>query len=736
MKNEKDKLSKIEVSGNFLTKETKGKDLVILSDEVSVCILNLSPSKTSFHYSLYLSNKDKNKNEKWEHLSFDIKPEMNLTHFINNDKDCFQWFTKENIYILQITFDELDERKLFNFWKILEQCLCSIDKNIPIDRARLTIKKTSIKYVKEYGEIDDIDKHTDNMIKKLEIEINKKAEEEKLIQAIKNMQITPPKIETVINLEVSKNLFRAEGELFNYDTDKDESIKLNEGKKLLLTIYHLDSQKYEYAVCSQTLDGLLISFDKINEDICGQILDNENLKFFCWISHKCYTNIIGDCLGFSFDKKEDAKELSKILDKCFYETKNKQPYENIDEDNRKILEKATDYNNIDCFSSDEDEDKNEKVENSETSDNSGKLKKNKKNREEILDLDENFKEIDSSKEILNKFCINSLSNDRTFCITDNNEIVVYKANEQNDTFEKLSSMPVVQEYENNNNICFSHGLLYKSENNILLLDENNPFILYQYDLPKEKIVNEWKTEKISISDVCSFKKTAQTTDEPLIYGVNSKSVFTLDERVNNKNNIVDIKTYNTKNYANKIMSNSNGQFVTGSIKGDVRLYDKMGIKAKNLFSFYGDPIRYIDISSDDQYILLTCDKYLILINSGCTEENKNSFLKTIKTIERKTPLRLQIKTTDIVKYGLNNANYTPAKFNMNKNGENNIITSLGEYIIIWNYNDIRKGKIASYKIKKVNDLVIDNDFKLGKGNKIVITMPTKIRIQNQKKIFG
>ena len=142
-------------------------------------------------------------------------------------------------------------------------------------------------------------------------------------------------------------------------------------------------------------------------------------------------------------------------------------------------------------------------------------------------------------------------------------------------------------------------------------------------------------------------------------------------KVNNKNNIVDIKIYNTKNYANKIMSNNNGQFVTGSMKGDLRLYDKMGIKAKNLFSFYGDPIRYIDISPDDQYILLTCDKYLILINSGCNEEEKNSFLKTIKTLERKTPLRLQIKTTDIAKYGLNSANYTAAKFNKNKNGENN-----------------------------------------------------------------
>ena len=728
MKNEKDKISKIELSGSFLTKEIKGKDLVTLSEDVTVCILNLSPSKTVFHYSLYISNKDKNKTEnkslQWEHLSFDIKLEMSICHFLNNDSDCFQWFTKENIYFLQIPFDEINERQIFNFWKILEKCLCSIDKNIPIDRARLTIKKTSIKYIKNLGDIDDIDKHADEMIQKLEKENKKKMEEEKLIQGIKNLQVTPPKIGDIINLEISKKIFSSEGELFNYDTGKDETIKLNKDKKTLLTIYHLVSQKFEYTICTETLDGLLISIDKISEEICGQILDNENSKYFCWISSKCYTKIIGDCLGFSFDKNEDSETLKKILDKCLYETKNKQPYENIDEDNRKILEKATDYNNIDCFSSDEDEKKEEE-----------KKENSKKNREEILDLDEKFKEIDTSKEILNKFCINSLSNDRTFCITDNNEIVVYKANEDNDTFEKISSMPVVQEYKGED-ICFSNGLLYKSENNMLLLDENNPFVLYQYDLPKEKIVNEWKTDKTSISDICSLKKRGQTTDEPLIYGVNSKSVFTLDERVNNKNNIVDIKTYTTKNYANKIMSNDNGQFVTGSIKGDLRIYDKMGIKAKNLFSFYGDPIRYIDISSDGQYILLTCDKYLILINSGCNEEDKNSFLKTIKTVERKTPLRLQIKTTDVAKYGLNNANYTAAKFNKNKSGENNIITSLGEYIIIWNYNDIRKGKISSYKIRKVNDLVIDNDFKFGKGNKIVIAMPTKIRIQNQKKIFG
>ena len=572
------------------------------------------------------------------------------------------------------------------------------------------------------------------MLKKLEEQNKKELLEKELEKEINNLQIAPPKLDNIINLEVSKKIFSSEGELFNYDTTKDESIQINKDEKILLSIYSLDSQKYDYIICTETINGLLISIDKINDEISGQILDNENKKFFCWITSKCYTNLIGDCLGFSFDKNEDSVNLRKILDKCFYETKNEQPYENIDEDNRKILEKATDYNNIDCFSSDEEE-KEEKKEEEKKEEKEKKVRKSKKNRDEILDIDENYKEIESSKEILNKFSLNSLSNDRTFCITDDNQIVAYKANEEKDTLEKLSSMPVIQEYEGNS-VSFSLGLLYKSENNMLLLDENNPYVLYQYDLPKEKIISEWKTDQTSISDICSLKKTGQTTDEPLIYGVNSKSVFTLDERVNNKNSVIDNKIYNIKNYANKIMSNNSGQFVTGSIKGDLRLYDKMGIKAKNLFSFYGDPIRYIDISSDNQYILLTCDKYLILINSGCNDDETNSFLKTIKTIERKTPLRLQIKTTDIAKFGLNNANYTHAKFNMNKNGENNIITSLGEYIIIWNYNDIRKGKIANYKIKKVNELVIDNDFKFGKGNKIIITMPTKVRIQNQKKIFG
>ena len=754
MKSEKvkDNLSRIEVIGRLLTKEINGKNVISLSEETAACALNLSSSKESFHYCLYITNKDKNENSNWEHLSFDIKQSMNLSHFNYNDVDCLQWFTKNNVYFLEILIDDFNERNKNNFWKVLEQCLCSTINNIPIERASIQVKKNSKKYIKYLGIINDLDSHVDQMIKQLEENNKKTLLEVTITKEIQNLQITPPKLNTILNLNVAKKIFSTQGELYNYDTNKEELVILNNGNKIILSVYHLDSQKFDYVLCTETSNNdLLISIDKISEQINGQIMDNENSKFFCWITGKCYTNIIGNCLGFLFDNKEEAENLRKLLEKCNYEEKNQQRYEDLDLDFRNILDRGADYYNNNCCSGDdEEEEKNDEIEKREKQEEKEEeeekvekkakkekatRKKTKKNRNEFMDIDETYKEVESSKEILNKLCLDSLSNDRTFCITNDNQIVVYKANEDEDSFEKISSMPVVQEY-NGKNVCFSQGLLYKSEQNMLLLDENNPYILYQYDLPKEKIVSEWKTDNTSISDICSIKKNGQTTDEPLIYGVNPKSVFTLDGRANNKNSIASIKPYATKNNANKIMSNNDGQFVTGSTKGELRLYDEVGKKAKNLFSFYGDPIRFIDISSDDQYILLTCDKYLLLVNVNDSEGDKNAFIKTIKTIERKTPLRLQIKTTDVARYGLAEANYTAAKFNVNKNGENNIITSLGEYIIIWNYNDIRKGKIANYKIKKVSDLVIDNYFKVGRGNKIIIAMPTKMRIQNQKKIFG
>ena len=723
MKAKQQNAQKIEVLGRLLSQEISKPNLVVLTEECLVSILDLSQPDTPFTYSLYIKNEDQNANSKWPSLSFHINPEMQLSIFTNKDIEVFQWCTKTNIYFLEILLDEMNEINKNNFWKALEHCLCSITKKISIQRAAIEVQRSTKNYVQRLGQINDLEQHVKYMVNQLNKQRQKEEEEKELIKQMGNLKIRMKKVDDIINREVVKNIFEALGELYNYDSTKDELVNVNNKQKVMLKIYKLDSQRFDYALSIETVDSNpnLISIDKISENINGQM----NSQCFCWMTSNIYIPTMNNCMGFLFDDVSESEKFSSIFEKCKYESK-------MGESPASAPPRY--YTNTECFSSDEDEEEKKEEEEKKKKKKNKKVKK-KKDRDEIMDLDDNYKEVESSSNnnnVFNKFCIDSLSNDRTFCVNNNNEIVVYKSNTHDDVLEKLSSLPVIQEYKGKN-VVLNKGLLYKSEQNMLLLDQNNPYVLYQYDLPKGKIVNEWKTDKTSISDICPLKRNGQTTDEKVIYGVNPKSVFTLDERVNNKNNIADIKTYQTKTHANKIISTGEGQFVTGGEKGDLRFYDRIGIKAKNLISLYGDPIRHIEISSDDQYLLLTCDKYLLLINVTDKNGEDNAFKHTIKLDDRRGPVTLHLNTKDIAKYDLQDKAFTPARFDLNESGVNNIITSMGEYIIIWNYNDIRKGKM-NYKIKKADDLVIDNYFRMGNGNKIIVGMPTKVRIQNLKKI--
>ena len=732
------KPTQIVVLCRLLSQDISNQTLKVLSEECEASVLDLSQPGAPFVYSLYIKNADINDKTPWSHLSFEIVPSMHLSIFSNRDVDVFQWFTKTNIYFLEILFDESNDRNKLNFWNILERCLCSVTKKISIERAGIEIQRSSVNYIQKLGKIIDLETHIKNMVNYFNQQRQKEEMEKEMIQKMGNLKIKYKKVDEVINKEVSKNIFEAKGELFNYDNTNDQLINLNNKEKVMLRAYRLDSQKFDYILCIETLGANpdLLCLDKISENIGGQMIKNNDSQFFVWVTKNCYIPIKGKCIGFLFDDSSESEKFKNIFEKCKYENKTGEAYESIEEKNRKYLLNARNYNNLDCFSDDEEE-KEEKEEEEEEKEEKPKKKFNKrkkKNRDELMDLDDNYKEVESTnkKDVYNKFCVDALSHDRTFCINDNNEIVVYRSNLNDDTLEKLSSLPVIQEYKGKE-VVLNKGLLYKSEQNMLLLDQNNPYVLYQYDLPKGKIVSEWNTDKTTISDICPLKRNGQTTDEKIIYGVNPKSVFTLDERMNNKNNVGDIKTYQTKNYANKIISTGEGQFVTGGEKGDLRFYDRIGIKAKNLFTLYGDPIRHIEISGDDKYLLLTCDKYLILINTNDKKGEENAFKRTVKLEERREPLTLRISAKDMAKYDLEDKAFTPARFNLNESGVNNIITSLGEYVIFWNYNDIRKGK-KNYKIKKADDLVIDNYFKIGKGNKIIIGMPTKVRMQSLKKI--
>jgi len=221
------------------------------------------------------------------------------------------------------------------------------------------------------------------------------------------------------------------------------------------------------------------------------------------------------------------------------------------------------------------------------------------------------------------------------------------------------------------------------------------------------------------------------TDDQCVIGVSNNALFTMDGRVNDKNKIVEIKNYKTNPKMGTIATNNFGGIAIGSTNGEIRLYKQVGQNAKTLLPGFGDPIVAIDVTSDGKWLLATCPTYLLLIPTAC-KGNNNGFNVSMPKNDRPKPKALKLKPIDIAKYKIKSVNFTPAKFNISKDeGETNIITSTGDYIINWNFSKVIKGITDDYKIKKANQNILDSQFKYNKGQ-IVVTMDNKLRIQNQK----
>jgi hypothetical protein len=270
---------------------------------------------------------------------------------------------------------------------------------------------------------------------------------------------------------------------------------------------------------------------------------------------------------------------------------------------------------------------------------------------------------------------------------------------------------------------------------MIFLDKKNPNSAFRYDLGKGKIVEEWTAEDMKgIEQITQERKFDQMTDNQVILGVNKNNLFAMDARVNKKNKVVSTKSYKTNPKMNCLATTDFGGVATGSLNGEIRLYDGIGKNAKTLLPCFGDTIKSIDVTADGKYLLGTCDKYLLLIPTTC-KGDKTGFQAQMGK-EKPNPKTLKIKPIDMNKYSLEKLTFKPAKFNVSKNdGETNIITSMGDYVIIWNFSKIKKGILDDYKIKKVNQTVVENQFKFNR-NQIVVTMENKLRIQNQKMLFS
>ncbi|KAI1120600.1 VID27 cytoplasmic protein [Nemania abortiva] len=286
-------------------------------------------------------------------------------------------------------------------------------------------------------------------------------------------------------------------------------------------------------------------------------------------------------------------------------------------------------------------------------------------------------------------------------------------------------------------------MLHNEDRNMILQKDNDPHKLYRMDLEYGKVVDEWNVhEDIPVLEFAPENKFAQMTHEPTFLGVSKNALFRVDPRLSGTK-LVDsqLKQYASKNDFSALSTTEKGYIAVASNKGDIRLFDRLGINAKTHIPALGEPIIGLDVSADGRWVLATCRTYLLLIDAmqkAGKNEGKLGFEKSFAADAKPQPRRLTLTPEHVAQFHYETGqgvSFTPARFNTSRTTEeSSIITATGPYIIDWNLKKVVRGAKAPYIIKRYTENVKADDFKFGSDQNVIVALPNEVNMIGKNKL--
>jgi len=160
-------------------------------------------------------------------------------------------------------------------------------------------------------------------------------------------------------------------------------------------------------------------------------------------------------------------------------------------------------------------------------------------------------------------------------------------------------------------------MLHDQDTKMILMNPSDPHSLYDMDIERGKVVEEWKVhEDVTVDHMAPDSKFAPTTREQTLVGASHNALFRIDPRISG-NKMVDsqYKQYVSKNKFSGVATTASGKLAVASEKGDIRLFDCIGKNAKTALPPLGDPIIGIDVTANGRWIVATTKGYLLLIDT-------------------------------------------------------------------------------------------------------------------------
>jgi len=283
-----------------------------------------------------------------------------------------------------------------------------------------------------------------------------------------------------------------------------------------------------------------------------------------------------------------------------------------------------------------------------------------------------------------------------------------------------------------------HMMLHDQDSKMILMNPLQEHSLFSMDVEYGKIVEEWKVDdNITVNTIAPTSKYAQTTGEQTLVGTSGNALFRIDPRLGGRggNTMAESKQYTTKNKFSGVTTTADGKLAVASEKGDIRLFDTVGKIAKTALPAMGDPIIGIDVTGNGRWIVATCKTYLFVIDTLIGDgkyAGSLGFDRAFPADSKPQPRRLQVRPEHAA-YMDHDVSFTPARFNMGEGQEENaIVTSTGRYVVAWDFGKVKKNKLDSYVIKKYEDDVVQDNFKFGDDNEIIVALANDVLALNKK----
>lgn len=281
----------------------------------------------------------------------------------------------------------------------------------------------------------------------------------------------------------------------------------------------------------------------------------------------------------------------------------------------------------------------------------------------------------------------------------------------------------------------SKVMLHAEDRNMVLQNKNDPHSLYRMDLEVGKVVDEWKVhDDIPVNIYAPENKFAQTTGEQTFLGLSNNALYRIDPRLSG-NKLVDseLKQYASKNDFSAAATTKQGYIAVASNKGDIRMFDRLGINAKTALPALGDPIIGLDVSADGRWVLATTRTYLLLIDSlqkDGKNEGKLGFEKSFAKDSKPQPRRLGLTPSHVAQFQHETGaplSFTPARFNTGEGKEETtIISATGPFVVTWSLKKVLQGRRDPYSIKRYSDEIKADNFSFGSDKNIVVALPNEV----------